>query len=277
MRYESTTYEVRGAGGWITLNRPDKKNAVDLTVIDEVGHALISAASNPNVRAVVITGAGTAFCSGADLTSVSEAVSDDGSGDRDSILHFLKRFEELLRTIRTLPKPVIAAINGVTCAGGIETIACCDLNIAVESATFSDAHARWGFMPGLGGGRELARAVGTFKAKEMMFTADNYSATQMAAAGLVNHVVSDGQLVNFVDGVVSKLALRSPRGLARMKQMINDGMDMPWDVAARYEMLCLEAQLHSRDFVEGLAAFQEHRQPAFPRMRHPGMVRARED
>ena len=263
MAYNTIIYEKRGQGAWITLNRPEERNAVNPELIQEMSAALNEAEADSDVRAVVLTGAGRAFCAGADLKSALSMSSNLGKGDANSIMDYLKQFERVLRKIRTLPKPVIAAINGVTCAGGIETIVCCDINIAAESAAFSDAHSRWGLMPGLGGGLGLARAVGPFKAKEMLFTADFYTARDMAAAGLVNHVVSDDQLVEFVDEMVKRLAARSPVGLARMKQLINDGLDMPWDVAARYEMLSLEAQTHSHDFYEGLMAFNEMRDPEF--------------
>jgi enoyl-CoA hydratase/carnithine racemase len=263
MSYHTIMYEIRGSGAWIILNRPKELNAVNSELIAEVSAALDEAGRDPKVRAVVVTGAGSAFCSGADLKSALELREPSVEGGSDGLLNYLKCFEVLLRKIRTLPKPVLAAINGVTCAGGIETIVCCDLNIAAESATFSDAHSRWGFMPGLGGGLGLARAVGPFKAKEMLFTADFFSARDMAAAGLVNHVVPDDRLIGFVEELVDKLAQRSPLGLARMKQMINDGQDIPMDVAMRYEMLLLEAQTHSSDYHEGLNAFNEKRSPRF--------------
>jgi len=262
--------EKRGSALWITLDRSDRKNAINLTLVEELSQALDAAMADKTVRAVVITGAGDAFCAGADLADTGESVRNSDSGDKDQILHFLKRFELLLRRIRALPKPVLTAINGVTCAGGLELVACCDINVAAESASFSDAHSRWGFLPGLGGGRELARAVGSHKAKEMMFTADFYSAAQMAASGLINHVVPASALTQFTESLVAKLANKSPRGLAKMKQLINDGTDIPSDVAARYEMLCLEAQLHSPDFLIGISAFENSTAPEFPEISHPG-------
>jgi len=263
MAYHTIVYEKRGRGAWITLNRPEERNAVSLKLIQEMSAALNVAGSDPDVKAVVLTGAGQVFCAGADLKSALSMRQSLEKGDADLLMDYLKQFERVLRKIRTLPKPVIAAINGVACAGGIETIVCCDINIAAESATFSDAHSRWGFLPGLGGGLGLARAVGPFKAKEMLFTADFFTARDMAAAGLVNHVVPDDHLVTFVDEMVNKLAERSPLGLARMKQLVNDGLDLPWDVAVRYEMLSLEAQTHSDDFYEGMKAFNEMRSPQF--------------
>ena len=263
MSYQTIIYEKRGPGAWITLNRPEERNAISPELIRELYEALDEAAADPEARAVVLTGAGPAFCAGADLKRtirLQDALSDT---DSESLLDYLRRFEQVLRKIRTLPKPVIAAINGVTCAGGIETIVCCDMIVAAESATFSDAHSRYGLLPGLGGGLGLARAVGPFKAKEMLFTADFFTARDMAAAGLVNHVLPDDELVGFVEELVRKLAERSPIGLARMKQLINDGLDVPWDVAVRYEMLTLEAQTRTGDFLEGLKAFNEGRSPRF--------------
>ncbi|MBU2550192.1 MAG: enoyl-CoA hydratase/isomerase family protein [Proteobacteria bacterium] len=263
MPYRTILYEKRGPGAWITLNRPEERNAISPELIRDLSEALDQAGADPEVRAVVLTGAGPAFCAGADLKSTIRSQNALDETDTESLMDYLRQFERVLRTIRTLPKPVIAAINGVTCAGGIETIVCCDMIVAAESATFSDAHARHGFLPGLGGGLGLARAVGPFKAKEMLFTADFFTARDMAAAGLVNHVLPDDELAGFVDELVRKMAERSPVGLARMKQLINDGLDVPWDVAVRYEMLTLEAQTRTQDFQEGLKAFNEKRRPRF--------------
>ncbi len=263
MDYQTILYEKRGPGGWITLNRPEESNAVSLELLQELSAALDEAVSDPDVRAVVLTGAGRAFCAGADLKSALSLKQSLGKNNGSWMMDYLKQFELVLRKIKSLPKPVIAAVNGVVCAGGIETIVCCDLIIAAETAAFSDAHSRFALLPGLGGGLGLARAMGPFKAKEMLFTADFFTAGDMASAGLVNRVVPDQELVPFVDKLVHKLSERSPLGLARMKQLINDGLDLPWDVAVRYEMLNLEAQAYSEDFYEGIKAFNEKRPPRF--------------
>jgi len=263
MEYKTILYEKRGPGGWITLNRPEESNSVTPELLQELSAGLDESRADPEVRVVVLTGAGRAFCAGADLKGGLKLKQSLKKPDGGWMMGYIRQFELVVRKIKTLPKPVIAAVNGVVCAGGIETIVCCDMIVAAESATFSDAHSRYALMPGIGGGLGLARAMGPFKAKEMLFTADFFTARDMASAGLVNHVVPDSELVQFVDRLVNKLAERSPLGLARMKQLINDGLDLPWDVAVRYEMLNLEAQAHSEDFYEGLKAFNEKRPPQF--------------
>ena len=263
MEYQMILYEKRGPGGWITLNRPQESNSVSPELLHEMGAALDESRADPLVRAVVLTGAGRAFCAGADLKGGLKLQQSLQKPDSSWMMDYIKQFELVVRKIKTLPKPVLAAVNGVVCAGGIELIVCCDIIVAAESASFSDAHSRYALLPGLGGGLGLARAMGPFKAKEMLFTADFFTARDMASAGLVNHVVPDSELVQFVDRLVNKLAERSPLGLARMKQLINDGLDLPWDVAVRYEMLNLEVQAHSEDFYEGLKAFNEKRPPRF--------------
>jgi enoyl-CoA hydratase len=263
MDYQTILYEKRGPGGWITLNRPEESNSVNLELLGEWSAALDETRADPDVRVVVLTGAGRAFCAGADLKSGLKVKQSMNKADGRWLMGFARQFELVVRKIRALPKPVIAAVNGVVCAGGIETIVCCDMIIAAESATFSDAHSRYALLPGIGGGIGLARVMGAFKAKEMLFTADFFTARDMASAGLVNHVVPDHELVEFVERLVNKLAERSPLGLARMKQMINDGLDVPWDVAVRYDMLNVEAQAQSEDFYEGLKAFNEKRRPRF--------------
>jgi len=257
---KESVYTIKDNGvALVTLNRPEVYNAVNEEMLTLLCRQLSDLSFDKGVRVVVITGEGKVFCSGGDLRSIH----DFPKGAAQGVYELATLFHQVVEEIRRMKKPVVAAINGVACAGGIETIVCCDINIAVETATFSDAHSRYGFMPGLGGGLGLARAVGPFKAKEMLFTADFFTARDMADAGLVNHVVPDDQLVTFVDELVNKLAERSPLSLARMKQLINDGLDVPWDVAVRYEMLSLEAQTHSEDFYEGIKAFNEMRSPQF--------------
>lgn len=262
MNYETLEFERRGSGAWVTFNRPEAMNALTVKFIEEMNRVLSVVRNDDSVRALVLTGKGRGFCAGADLKA-SLALKEK-EGPMATVSHFLIPLQEMLRTLRHLPKPVIAAVNGFCMAGGLEMALVCDLIVAAESAKFSDAHARYGLLPAIGGALGLTRALGPYKAKEVMFTADHYSAKDMQAAGLVSRVVPDGDLIEATDALVAQLAERSPGGLARMKQMVNDEIEMPWDQAARYELSINANHLSSSpDLMEGLRAFQEKRKPAF--------------
>ena len=258
--YDTLICERRGAGMWATLTRPKEMNAISPALIQDLDAVLTEAACADDVAALVITGTGNAFCAGADLKFM-QSLDGDATAISVRFLHPLTKF---LRRLRALPKPVIAVVNGYCVAGGLELVLCCDLVVAAErGAVFSDGHARYGLMPAIGGPHGLVRSVGSFKAKEMLFTSDRYSAAQMERVGLVNWVVSDEDLVVTTEGIVSKLAERSQAGLATMKQMVNDGADMPWDQAARYDLLLNERHNTTSIPKEGFQAFVDRRRPSF--------------
>jgi enoyl-CoA hydratase len=262
MAYETLKYEVREAVAWITFNRPAAMNAISIPLIHELRQVINEVKSDGSVRVVVLTGTGRAFCAGADLKA-SLALKET-EGRMATVTHFLIPLQEALRELRQLPKPVIAAVNGYCMAGGLETVLVCDIIVAAESAEFSDAHARYGLLPAIGGAWGLTRALGPYKAKEVMFTADHYSAQQMQQAGLVCRVVPDASLLAEADKLATQLAERSAEDLARMKQMVNDEIEMPWDLAARYELsMHANNTAMSKDLMEGLRAFSEKRAPAF--------------
>lgn len=259
---ESLICERRGTGMWATFNRPNAMNAISPSFIAELDQVISAANDDDAVSALVITGSGKAFCAGADLRFVESL-----QGDPTAIANqFLRPLSQMLRRLRSLPKPVIAVVNGHCVAGGLELMLCCDLVVAAErGAAFSDGHARYGLLPAIGGPQGLARSVGMFKAKEMLFTADRYSAEQMERAGMVNWVVPDDELGSFTDQLVAKLATGSQLGIAAMKQMVNDGVDVSWDVAARYDLALNERHLGSGVPQEGVKAFVEGRTPTFAR------------
>jgi enoyl-CoA hydratase/carnithine racemase len=251
-------YEIRDAGAWIIFTRPERRNALDSEMIADLQTALRRAAADHAVRAVVITGAGGAFCSGANLEFVRSL-----DGPREVVDEFLRPLTCALDAIRRLPKPVIAAVNGHCVAGGMEMILCCDLILAASDARIADGHARLGLLPAIGGAQGLAHALGPHKAKELLFTGDAYTGAQLAELNLINRAVPAAELESAAADLVTKLAARSPAGLARMKQMVNDESSMSWDLAARYELTLTEAHLRGGAHAEGLAAFAEKRPPRF--------------
>lgn len=250
--------EIRGGAMWVTLNRPEALNAITPDVVSGIDAAVERAASDDAVKAVVLTGTGRAFCAGADLKFVRNQVGGEAavSGFLDSILVMMQRLE-------TCPRPVVAALNGMALAGGLELVLCCDLVIAARSAKIGDAHANYGLLPGGGSSVRLPRKIGPTRAKYLLYTGEFVPAADLVAAGLVNEVVDDVELTAAVERLVAKLAPKSPLVLRRMKALVDDGLQQPSATALRLELLASEVHAHSHDMKEGLAAFEEKRKPRF--------------
>lgn len=249
--------EVREKAMWIRLNRPDAMNSLTPQMLQGIDAALDEAECRSDVMAVVLTGTGRAFCAGADLKYARTQAGAEATGD------FLQKVSATMNRLDRFPKPVIAALNGITLAGGLELVLCCDLVLAARSAKIGDAHANYGLLPGGGGSVRLPRVIGSTRAKYLLFTGDFLSAEEFVAAGLVNQVVDDDRLEATTQAVVDKIATKSPVGLRRMKALIDDGLQQPVETALRLELLASEAHAHSADVREGLAAFDEKRKPCF--------------
>ena len=252
--------ERRGRTAWITLNRPRELNALSPAVMQHLSGALDQTEAQPAVRCLVITGAGRAFCAGADLKFVHEMPPAQRDG---ATMDFLRTATELMSRIEAFPKPVIAAVNGVAVAGGLELLLCCDFVVAAANARLGDGHANYGLLPGAGASARLPRRIGLTRAKHLFFTGDLVPAAELMAAGLVNSVVPDEQLAASVEQLAARIAAKSPVGLRRIKELANASMDGPLDEALRRELAVNEAYVSTFDRNEGLAAFNENRLPAF--------------
>jgi enoyl-CoA hydratase/carnithine racemase len=243
---------------WITLNRPDALNAITPAVVSGINAAL-DKAQQSDVRAVVLTGTGRSFCAGADL----KFVRSEAGNDETALSRFLDTVLLVMNRLETFPMPVIAALNGLTLAGGLELTLCCDLVVAARSARLGDAHANYGLLPGGGSSVRLPRKIGPTRAKYLLYTGEFVPAEQLVAAGLVNEVVDDDMLIPATETLVTKLVNKSPLVLRRMKALVDDGLDQPSAIALRQELLVSEVHAHSYDLKEGLAAFEEKRKPRF--------------
>jgi enoyl-CoA hydratase/carnithine racemase len=253
---ESVAFEVKGQVGWITLTRPEARNALSRDMVLAMTAQLRAWREDAGVRVVVLTGTGPAFCAGADLKTASAPAQP---GDMD----FLDTLVVFFDLLRAFPKPVIAAVNGLAVAGGLETVLACDFVIAAQSARFGDAHSNFGVFPGGGGAAVLPRKVPQNVAKYLLFTGDSLPADEMKIYGLVSEVVADGELVARVQAIGEKLAKKSPLVLRRMKQVANEAPDKPVADALRHELLELRNHQRSYDIAEGLRAFAEKRTPEF--------------
>lgn len=242
---------------WLTLNRPEAMNSINDGIAAGLSDGLDVADRDPSIRCVVLRAEGGAFCAGADLKALRQKTESGDTGE------FLDRLLKLFNRLERFPRPVIAAVNGLALAGGLELVLCCDLVIAAKSAKFGDAHANYGLIPGGGGSVRLPRKIGPTRAKYLMYTGEFWPAEEFERAGLVNRVVPDDQLDDAVAELAARLSEKSPLGLGLMKQLVDDGLEQPRDTALRNEVMAIAVHSHSDDWAEGLAAFAEKRKPKF--------------
>jgi enoyl-CoA hydratase/carnithine racemase len=239
----------------LTINRPQKKNAANATVWRELLATFEEVATNDDDRVLVITGAGDAFCSGADL-------SDPGRTTDEK--HHLVRMRQIGDTalrLHRLAKPTIAKVNGVAAGAGCNLALGCDLIVASDRARFSEIFARRGLTIDFGGSWLLPRLVGLHKAKELALFADVIGAEEAERLGIVNRVVPHDELDAFVDGWASRLAAGPP--LALSKTMLNNAFAVSMDQALEDEGRCQTVNFGTADTAEAIAAFLEKREPKF--------------
>ncbi|MGE8451835.1 MAG: enoyl-CoA hydratase/isomerase family protein [Pseudomonadales bacterium] len=253
--------EQRDSALWLTLNRPDTFNALTPTIVRELDRVCARAEQDGDLKAIVITGAGPAFCAGADLKAVLE---DSRDGDQGRALRrFLTEAGKVFSRVERLPVPTVAAIHGVTLAGGLELALCCDFILANTQAKFGEGHAKYAQLPGGGGSIRLPRRIGVSRAKYLMFTGTLITAEQALSWGLVDQVVSEGALQDSVQTLLGTLADKSPIGLSRMKALVTQGLEQPLETALNAEIDMCELHSHSHDRNEGLAAFAAKRKPVY--------------
>jgi enoyl-CoA hydratase/carnithine racemase len=202
----------------------------------------------------VLAGAGRAFCAGADLTAFSEP---------HEVHDFLRRVGAVFDRVEQLTKPVIAAVRGIAVGGGLELVLCADLVVATGSARFGDAHANYGLLPGAGGSVRLPRRIGPARAKHLMFTGAVLPAAAFADTDLITILTDDDRLDQEIDALTDAIAAKSPVGLAAMKQLVGQGLEIGIAEALCREQDRLIAHAHTPDFTEGIRAFIEKRPPVF--------------
>jgi len=252
-------FETRDQVAWLTLNRPKAMNSLNSAIVDGFAQYLPEIAADENIRVLVVTGNGPAFCAGADLTEVQSGV-DLPPGEPD---FFDRAADGLFNQLRNFPKPVIAALNGITMAGGLETAMCADIIIASEDAQIGDVHANFGVYPGAGGAAVLPRIVPLNVAKYLLFTGKTLSAKEMMTYGFVNEVHPADQLLEATQRLAKSIAGKSPIALNRMKEVANAASDKSRDAALEHEQVLLRKHCRSYDMAEGLKAFAEKRKPEF--------------
>ena len=260
MSYETVIWERAGAVGRLTLNRPETLNAWTAQFGRELKQVIEGEAADEVVRAVLVTGAGRGFSSGADLKAGFEPA-EDGMPDIRTELREI--YHPVIAGIRTLPKPVVAAVNGPAVGIGCSLALACDLILAAESAFFGLAFVNIGLMPDGGSTAFVPPAVGRARAFQMALLGERVPAPQALEWGLVNWVHPDERLLDEANGLVERLAAGPTRSYASSKRALNAFIYGDLDAQLDREAELQHALGRSRDFFEGAAAFVEKREPAF--------------
>jgi 2-(1,2-epoxy-1,2-dihydrophenyl)acetyl-CoA isomerase len=261
MSYETIQLEMSGEVAVITLNRPLALNALTVAMGHEFRSAMNEALES-GARAIVLTGAGRAFCAGGDLREMQKMADKEGRLEAffDEPLTLI---HECVRLIREAPVPVIAAVNGLATGGGCNFALACDIVLAAETAQFNQAFIKIGLTPDCGGTFILPRLVGTKRATELLMTGDMVDARRAAEMGMINRTVADEELMTEALALAERLASAPTKALASIKRLIEESATSDYKAQLELEH---KAQLQSgqtKDFREGVAAFIEKRPPKF--------------
>jgi 2-(1,2-epoxy-1,2-dihydrophenyl)acetyl-CoA isomerase len=261
MSYEHLIWERDGAAGRVTLNRPDSLNSWTGDFGRELKQVVEHDAADPDVRAVLVTGAGRGFSSGADLKAGFDPAPDDGLPDIRKELHEL--YHPIIAGVRRLEKPVVAAVNGPAVGIGASLAFACDLVLAAESAFFGLAFVNIGLMPDGGSTLFVPTAVGKARAFQMALLGERIEARRALEWGLVNYVHPDDRLMPEAEKLMAKLASGPTRSYAGSKQALNRMLYPDLDGQLDLEAELQHALARTKDFQEGVLAFVEKREPAF--------------
>ncbi|MET0450401.1 MAG: enoyl-CoA hydratase/isomerase family protein [Mycobacterium sp.] len=255
--------ERRGGALWLTLNRSQRLNGLAPEMIDGLSAALDIAEIDTGIRVVVLTAQGSTFCAGADLKYL-RMLADLPAAKTAELQHqLLEAMGDLLNRMERLAQPVVAAVNGLALAGGLELALACDFIIAARSARFGDAHANYGLVPGGGGSVRLPRRVGPATARFLMYSGATVPAEDLLHTDLIARVVEDDELNSVVEELVSQLVAKSALGLQTMKRLVFDSLDASLADGLRMELDAAREHSLSADMAEGLAAFAAKRSPQF--------------
>ena len=250
-------YETGGQIAWITVNRPQKLNALNRDTMQRISAALERAVEDPAVRVVVLGGSGEkAFVAGADIKELANLE----AAEAQSFSRFLQR---CLDRIERCPKPVIAALNGFALGGGCELALACHVRIAADTARFGQPEVNLGLIPGAGGTLRLQRVVGRGRALDLILSGATIDAAEAQRIGLVNRVVAPDELRSSVAAYAETLAAKSPLALSRAIEAVVAGGEIAQEEAARFEAALFGLCFATEDMREGTEAFLEKRKPSF--------------
>ena len=257
MGYENLLSENRDGTLWVTVNRPEKLNALNAKTVGELGEVVASAATDEEVLAVVITGAGEkAFVAGADISELNTLGPVEAK-------EFAMRGQAVFRSLENLTKPVVAAVNGFALGGGCELAMACHLRVASANALFGQPEVKLGLIPGYAGTQRLPRLVGRGKALEILLTGRNVGAEEAERIGLVNAVCEQSELSETVGKLLKPILGNGPLAISHCIEAVNYGLDMPFDDACLLEATLFGVGAASDQMREGTSAFLEKRKANF--------------
>jgi enoyl-CoA hydratase len=258
MSYSNLRFDVDADGiALVTVNRPDKLNALNRATMEELGDAFSRSRTDDAVRALIVTGAGEkAFVAGADINELAALSPVEAQA-------LALRGQAILRALETMPKPTIAAVNGFALGGGLELAMSCAIRVASPNAKFGQPEVKLGLVPGYGGTQRLPRLVGRGRAIEMLISGEMIDAAEAYRIGLVNHVTPAEELLGFSRGWLLKTLANGPKAIALAMEAVDVGLDSGLDQGLRFEAAAFALTAATEDRREGTRAFLEKRKAAF--------------
>jgi 2-(1,2-epoxy-1,2-dihydrophenyl)acetyl-CoA isomerase len=261
MTYKCLLYEVKDGVATLTLNRPERLNALGDTLREDLHDAVDRASEDPEVRVMVVTGAGKGFCSGGDVKAMSER--KESGGGRPMMEKVAPGRDRTVLALRDAPKPIIAAVNGAAAGAGMNLALACDMRLASTAAKFAQAFVRRGLHPDWGGTYFLPRVVGTAKAAELIFTGDVIDAQEALRLGIVSAVHAPEELMPAALALARKIADGPPIAIRLAKRAIYHNLDCDLRQALEFETFAQNICYETDDAAEGIKAFVEKRAPSF--------------
>jgi enoyl-CoA hydratase/carnithine racemase len=256
LTYETLLVEQRNHVTYVTLNRPDALNALNTALRRDLKQFFSDTRVDRQARVVILTGAGRAFCAGADIKEWQQPTSVVEDREERRELSFWE-------TMRRCEQPIIAAINGYALGGGCELAMCCDIRLASDRAQFGLTEVTLGIIPGGGGTQRLPRLIGSGKALELILTGTRIDAHEACRLGLVQRVVPHEQLMAAVEGLAETIVSRAPLAVKYAKEAVVRGLELPLDEGLRVESELYTLLRSTEDRLEGARAFREKRPPRF--------------
>lgn len=238
----------------VTIDRPERRNALNLLVKDRLAEAVAALAGDQEIRVIVLTGAGGCFVAGTDIAEMA------GMRPAD---HTLLATDRVFTELRQCPKILIAAVEGYALGGGCELALCCDLIVAGEGSRFGQPEIRVGIMPGAGGTQRLVRTIGKYRTMKLVLTGEPLSAPEAFAAGLLSEIVPDGTALDRASALARAIAGMPPLAVRAIKEVMQLGADAPLETALALERKAFVGLFDTQDQKEGMQAFLEKRSPAF--------------
>jgi enoyl-CoA hydratase len=256
MGYELLTFDVADRIATITVNRPDKLNALNDALMAELRTAIAEARRRRDVGGVLLTGAGRAFVAGADIAELEDQTAVEGKARA-------VRGQQVFRRFETSPKPIVAAVNGFALGGGCELAMACHIRIASEAAKFGQPEVKLGIVPGYGGSQRLPRLVGKGRALQLLLTGEMIDAAEAYRIGLVNRVVPAAELMTTARAMLAAILAQGPLAVAYCLEAVDRGLDMGLDDAIALEASYFGLLSATADKAEGVRAFLEKRPAKF--------------